>query len=475
MKKRKARVGFMAATAHSGYVDVMGHPFPVMGMAERARRKLVELGYETVELIDEGFIKGEIKGDQVDNYNKEAVIDTREKAFKTVEKFKTKDVDCLVLFLPSWFWANLYTQALIDLNKPILSWAGDDIAGAQGIGLWGIRGTLDAIGGFIHKEVYGKPEDEKALKEVKSFIEASMVKNILRKSVFGQFGSLPLGMIPGLLEDVDWLRQFGVQSEHLESLILPLEGEKFTEDELKKVYDDIKKKVSVIDSFDNEIVRKNLRIYLAHKKLIKKYGLDFTGVKCTFELSDHHCSPCIAQSILLSEGYITGCTTEPKGSLTMYIMRILSDGVIFQGDIEQVERDTSVIRMASCGAAPLGFAESKDKYKFETAPELEGEAGAICANVVGKPGKVTFGRIARVEDEYVMQIAEGEVIDDKEATFYRERIGFPNMPYACIKLDGDPEKFINNLRSQYMHICYDDLKDRLVDVCKVLKVRPIVT
>ena len=263
-------------------------------------------------------------------------------------------------------------------------------------------------------------------------------------------------MIPGLLEDVDWLRRFGVQAEHLESLILPLEGEKFSVEELKEVYRDIESKVHSIDSFDNDIVQKNLRMYLAHKKLIKDYDLDFTGVKCTFELSDNVCSPCIAQSMLNSEGYVSGCTTEPKGSLMMYIMRILSDGAIFQGDIEQVERDSGIARMLSCGSAPLGFAESREKYSFETAPELEGEAGAICANVTGKPGRITLGRIARVEDEYVMQIAEGDVIDDTNATYYRERIGLPNMPFATIRLFGDPNKFIDNLRSQYMHICYDD-------------------
>lgn len=475
MKNRKPRVGFMVATSHSGLVDESGNPFPVMGMAERARRKLEELGIETIQFTDKGLINGEVKGDQVENYNPEEIVDTRQKAWKAVEKYRAADIDCLVIFPPTWLWTHLYTQALMDLDKPILVWAGDDIKGAQGLGLWGLRGTLDAIGGFIHKGIYGKPEDDKAVKEVVNFIEACKVKNILKKSVYGQFGSLPMGMIPGLLEDVDWLRKFGVQAEHLESLILVIEGEKFSESQLKKAYEEIKSRVKIIQPFDNEFIKKNLRIYLAHKKLIDDYGLDFDGVKCTMELSDNYCSPCIAQSMLLSEGYITGCTTEPKGSLMMYIMRLLSESAIFQGDIEQVDRESSIARMASCGSAPIGFAESLDDYKLVKGPELEGEAGGISINATGKPGRLTFGRIARIEDDYVMQIATGEAYRGKDAEKYRKALGFSSLPYATIKLDGDPQKFVDNLRSQYMHICYDELKEKLIEVCKVLDIIPIVS
>ena len=475
MEKRKPRVGFMVATSHSGLIDEVGNPFPVMGMAEKARRKLEELGIETIQFTEKGLISGDIKGDQVENYNPQEVVDNRQKAWKAVEKYKAADIDCLVIFPPTWLWTHYYTQQLMDLNKPILVWVGDEIRGAQGLGLWGLRGTLDAIGGFIHKGVYGRPEDEKAVKEVVGFIEACMVKNILRKSVYGQFGSMPMGMIPGLLEDVDWLRKFGVQAEHLESLILTIEGAKFSENELKKAYEEIKSRVKTIQPFENEYIEKNLRIYLAHKKLIGDYGLDFDGVKCTMELSDNYCSPCIAQSMLLSEGYVTGCTTEPKGSLTMYIMRILSDAAIFQGDIEQVDRDRSIARMASCGSAPIGFAESLDDYSLVKGPDLEGEAGGISINAVGKPGRLTFSRIARIGDEYVMQIATGEAFREKDGDKYREALGFLSLPYAAIKLDGDPQKFVDNLRSQYMHICYDELKEKLLEVCRVLDIRAIVS
>jgi hypothetical protein len=50
----------------------------------------------------------------------------------------------------------------------------------------------------------------------------------------------------------------------------------------------------------------------SHKKLIKDYGLDFDGVKCTMYIRNNYCSPCIAQSMLILEGYIAGCIEELK-------------------------------------------------------------------------------------------------------------------------------------------------------------------
>ena len=55
---------------------------------------------------------------------------------------------------------------------------------------------------------------------------------------------------------------------------------------------------------------------------------------------------------------------------------------------------------------------------------------------------LTFGRIARIEDKYVMQIATGEAYKEKDAEKNREAMGFLRLPYAAIKLDGDPQNFV---------------------------------
>ena len=45
-------------------------------------------------------------------------------------------------------------------------------------------------------------------------------------------------------------------------------------------------------------------------------------------------------------------------------------------------------------------------------------------------------------------------------------------PHAFINFKGDIDSFFQNLRSEYTHVAYGDLKDQLVEVCKVLGIKP---
>ncbi len=51
---------------------------------------------------------------------------------------------------------------------------------------------------------------------------------------------------------------------------------------------------------------------------------------------------------------------------------------------------------------------------------------------------------------------------------------WPTWPYASAKLEGDIDKFIENLRSQYIHFCYSDIVQELVNTCNLLGIKPIV-
>jgi len=49
-------------------------------------------------------------------------------------------------------------------------------------------------------------------------------------------------------------------------------------------------------------------------------------------------------------------------------------------------------------------------------------------------------------------------------------MGYPTAPFATIKLDGDADKFRKNIRNQFNQICYGDIYDELLEVCKILKI-----
>ncbi len=160
------------------------------------------------------------------------------------------------------------------------------------------------------------------------------------------------------------------------------------------------------------------------------------------------------------------------GALTMYIMSLLSSAPMFQADVEVVDYKTSVLRMISCGAAPFSLARSKEDVSVCSRRGLESQAGGVQVDLVAKPGKVTVARLSRLKNDYVFHIIEGEAfMDDLEK---RKECGFPTLPHAFVKLEADPKRFVQNCGSHFTHICYADLKEGLLEICRLLKIRPLV-
>lgn len=472
MKKRKPKIGFMTlcAPCHTELVDDLGRSFPTTGEAEMFARRFNELGCEVIHINENGVVSGDISGIQVPNFNRDGVLDNYDKTMKAVDKFYNADVDCVVLYFTTWFWFGQHIQGLMKLNKPIILTTGIGLEGCRGIGPWGMRGGLEELS-IKSRTIYGDLINNNILgKKAMSYIKASMVKNILSQSRYGSFGLEALDTFPGLPDAAEWLKKFGIWIEFIDQYQLVIESDKADKSEVDQVYNYIRNKVR-IPAMD-ETIEKQVRMYIAKKKLIDRFNLDFMGLKCAFELSDNYCSPCVSQCMLNEEGFITACTADAKAALTMYIMKMIQDGPIGQFDCTQVIKEEKIARFHSCGGSPLSLGKSLNDIEFVQKPAIEGAALGVSLNVTAKPGKVTFGRISKAGDEYVMLISRGDMFEDKFEN--RKNTGWPTWPFASAKLEGDVEKFMNNLRSQYMHFCYSDVVDELTDTCELLGIRPIV-
>lgn len=471
MEERKPKIGFMTLCApdHTELKDDLGRPVPAIGEAEMVARRLSELGCKVVHVNEKGVVSGDVAGVLDPNFNRDGVVDTYEKTMKAVDKFYLEDIDCVVLYFTTWFWVGQHIQGLMKLNKPIILTTGLGLEGTRGIGPWGMRGALEELS-IGSKLIYGDIDDKEVRKKAISYIKASMVKNILCKSRYGSFGLEALDTFPGLPVASEWLKRFGIWIEFIDQYQLVIESKKVNKKEINEFYSYIKNKVKIPDM--DPIIERQIRMYFAKKKLIERFKLDFMGLKCAFELSDNYCSPCISQCMLSEEGFVTACTADAKAALTMYIMRILQNGAIGQFDCTQVLKKERIIRMHSCGSAPLSIGKNLNNISFVQKPAIEGAALGVSLDVTAKPGLVTFARISKAGDEYVMLISRGEVFDDTFGN--RKNTGWPTWPYAAAKLEGDINKFIENIRSQYIHFCYSDIVDELIETCNLLGIKPIV-
>ncbi|NIA06488.1 MAG: hypothetical protein GWP14_02430 [Actinobacteria bacterium] len=458
------KIGFLTlcAPVHVELIDETGHNLPCCGWAEMAARSLEEQpDVKVVRYPKEPLVEGKIKGPQVSNFNRKALIVSREQAFAAFEKLRREKVDCVVLFFSTWMWVGHYIQAIRNSHLPIILWGVPRGQSCNTVGLSGMHGTLQAIG-LKHGFVYGLPGEEDTTQQVLQYARSCYAVNKLSRSKYGKFGSKSMDMVPSIADDVGWMARFGVDIEHMDEGYLIREAKAVKESQVKSAYALLDKYCAKKPDLDSG-VDKDLRVYVAMKKIKEKHQLDFMGVKCVFEMGDNYISPCLAQGLLGAEGIASTCCSDDNGVLTGYIMGLLAKAPVFQADVNRVDRKTNEMVMLSCGTAPLNIAASPKDVELPARPELEGGTGGVCVVLQAKPGPATLARISRVENDYVCHLSTGQTFKaDKKL---HAQCGFPSMPHAFVKLDGDPDKFIRNCYSQYIYLIGDNIANEMRLIC----------
>ena len=133
----------------------------------------------------------------------------------------------------------------------------------------------------------------------------------------------------------------------------------------------------------------------------------------------------------------------------------------------------NIIKLIDDGAAsPKLSLDPKKEAELLLQPTLEAKASGICTRLFAKPGDVTLIRLARINGKYVLHFTEGEVLripENKKQSILAE-CGYPIWPHALIKIKGDIDKFVENLRSEYIHMAYGNLYSELADLCEIFDI-----
>lgn len=281
-----------------------------------------------------------------------------------------------------------------------------------------------------------------------------------------------MGIHTGPIDANQWLREFGILVGYTDIYDVVREGEGTAPEEIEAYYEQLTSEYGEVPPLD-QITERAIRLYFGMERIIEREGYDFTGVNDMFGLSDNYCSMCLAQSRLSSRGFVTACLNDSNGALTLYILSLLSDEVLFTADVNLVDKATNVVRLIDDGAASIRLAQDPKEVKLSYQPKLECKASGVCTGLIAKPGRVTLARLARLRGSYVMHIAPSEAF--KGDTRWVEECGYPMWPHAFLHLDGDLCEFVRNLRSEYIHMAYGDLTDDLLEVCGLLGIESIVT
>ncbi len=332
------------------------------------------------------------------------------------------------------------------------------------VGLLGAGGALDQMG-INHLRVWEDLEVTGVPRELVAYVRAARTRRLLRGQTFGLFGGTSLGIQTASADPLQWQVDFGVEVKHVDQYMIVVEAERLPEDLVARHrtwYEQMVGAVSSEPAEGRSWLDRQIRSYLATRKLARDLDLDFLSVKCQSELSDHYVLQCVSHS-LLNDPYdadgpkdplAASCEGDMDQALTMQILKLVSGGAPSAAlDVRLYEPSAARFRMANCGSSPSAFAglstdPAENLAQVHLEPHVFGKAGGFATQFVFAPSTVTMARLARRAGRYWLALFTGETASED-----RERLRDTTWPWphAFIQADIDFTAFLAEFGSN--HIC----------------------
>lgn len=332
------------------------------------------------------------------------------------------------------------------------------------VGLLGAGGVLDQMG-IRHLRVWEDLEITGLPRSLLAYVRAARAARLLRGQTFGAFGGYSLGIQTAAADPIQWQAQFGVEVKHIDQYMIVVEAERLPQelvDHHCRWYSERVGGVYEADATAAAWLERQMRSYLATRKLVGEQELDFISVKCQSELSDHYALQCVSHSLLndpwdadgRKEPLASSCEGDMDQALTMQLLKLLSGGKSAAAlDVRLFEEDLGRFRLANCGSSPSAFATEADDAEEALAqvhlrPHVFGRAGGFATQFVFAPSEVTLARLGRRAGRYWLAILRGRTVSEP-----RERLKETTWPWphAFVEVDIDFPAFLAEFGSN--HIC----------------------
>jgi L-arabinose isomerase len=456
----RTKIGFIVYGVHKdGLLDPMGNPFIDNMIITNAKRALTNSGLEPVE--------------------HEVVLSTKQEARHCFGKFKKMDdIDAVVLFSGTWIWASHMIGVLRDFastGKGIVLWTHPGSQGWRPVGGLVMHGALKEIG-LKHRFVYGRSDDPKEVEKITSYCRASAMKNILNISTIGTFGGRGMGQTCGVADPSQWMKMFGIDIDSRDTTELMNTAKKITPQEIRRAREKIQKLFA--DKIpDNEQAERSMRLYLAIKKLVKKYEWDFYTIQSFPGLGDEYIATCFAQSMMLEDKVGTSTLGDFNTALTVKCLTDLSGEPVYYGDLQHIDKSNNEIKIIGDGACPPSLAGKLGPAGFaEHGIPTEGEAGGLSVKLVCKVGEGVLARLGRNSGKFEMVITRCTIFEPPAGQLEKRKneCGIPFWPHGFVRAECNIEALLQAWNNEYACLGYGrHLYEELIAFCELTGIRAI--
>lgn len=391
----------------------------------------------------------------------------------------------LMVHIPIWADPVFTVKLASLLPMPMLLVGNSRPETSSLVGLLGAGGALDQIG-RAHLRIF-EHRDPNARRKLRAFIRAVETRNRLNGQTLGLFGGRSLGIFTAIADPGQWQRLFGVDIEIFDQAEIVRLAEALPREEVQRHQEWLTARLGGVrfgagggGAFGTLSLERQVRSYLATRRLVETHSLDFVGVKCQPELSDGYVSQCVAHTLFngaLDAGgskpvTVHACESDADGALTMQILHLLSGGQpAALLDIRWFDPDRELWTLANCGALPAGLfatpADPSGLSGLHLEPHVFGLGGGGALSGVVPPQKVTLARLCRSAGEYWMAILGGQVETAGPAEAQRTTSAFPK---AFVRTSAGAD-FLNVFGSNHVHMVSGDYVEELIAFCRLAGIR----
>ena len=338
------------------------------------------------------------------------------------------------------------------------------------------KGALDRVK-YNYRGVLGSVDDKETIRKVVSFGKAAGTFQRLKEARIGLFGYASLFMYPGTFDHLILRTMIGPEVIHFDSSRIFQNINEISKNELESEIKGIKKYAKIGLNVTDDMLRTAIGMYLSLMNIVNNNKLNATAVKCQYELSkDFGMTACIPVSLLNDKKIVSGCEGDMLTTVSMLIMNYLTEQVVYYGDVIDIKNKR--IWFSSCGMIPYTLADPKKEKVINNFSSLfdylrKKERGSsrgmsddafkgLINSFTLKPGKVTFMRLVEDIGNYHLLYGTGQGLP----TDLRQGL----MPGLEVDIDGSIDTLINTFPSQHYAICYGDITQELIDLCRILKI-----
>ncbi|MBL8160389.1 MAG: L-fucose/L-arabinose isomerase family protein [Anaerolineae bacterium] len=343
-----------------------------------------------------------------------AAVTTLDEAQAAAAQLKDAPLDLLLIYQATFADSSMVLALVQQVDAPMLLWAVPEAATGGRLrlnSLCGINLAGHALtrAGFRYAYTYANPTDEAALEKLRVQAAAGRVRRKLRGSRIGRIGENPSGFETCLVNRPALRDRLGIDVVDVDLRQQVFEPSRAVpETAVDAAAARLDGRVAGLTALDTTATRGTLRTYLTLNHLAQTETLQGMAVRCWPEFfTELGCAACGAMSMLSDEQIPASCEADVNGTITQYMLQLISGEPAFGSDIVSVDRDLDALIIWHCGLAPLSMADTQVQpgVTIHSNRKLP-----LLMDFSLKPGVVTIARLSEATGTFRLVIGRAEIV-----------------------------------------------------------------